>query len=71
MRRRAKKSRISLIEYNETHVRELELNRLDEFSLLKEELAVTWINIDGLHQTEIIEKAGELFNLHPLTLEDI
>ena len=32
---------------------------------------VTWINIDGLHRMEIIEKTGALFHLHSLTLEDI
>ena len=31
----------------------------------------TWVNIDGLHRLDIIEKTGQLFNLHPLTLEDI
>jgi len=69
--KKSEKVRISLIEYNETHLREQELDRLDKVLLLKEEPAVTWINIDGLHRTEIIEKAGEVFNLHPLTLEDI
>ena len=69
--KKSEKVRISLIEYNETHLREQELDRLDKVLLLKEESAVTWINIDGLHRTEIIEKAGEVFNLHPLTLEDI
>ena len=34
--KKSEKVRISLIEYNETHVREQELNRLDEFLLLKE-----------------------------------
>jgi magnesium transporter len=32
---------------------------------------VTWINIDGLHQLDIIEKVGQHFNIHPLVLEDI
>jgi magnesium transporter len=32
---------------------------------------VTWINIDGLHQIEILEKIGECYGLHPLVLEDI
>lgn len=33
--------------------------------------AVTWINIDGLHQVEVIETVGKCFDLHPLVLEDI
>ncbi len=30
-----------------------------------------WINVEGLHDTVLIETFGERFNLHPLTLEDI
>jgi len=32
---------------------------------------VTWVNIDGLHDIEIMEKIGKHFGLHPLVLEDI
>jgi len=37
----------------------------------KDTPTVTWINIDGLHQVDIIEKLGKHFSLHPLILEDI
>lgn len=32
---------------------------------------VKWINVEGIHKTEVIEKIGKLYNIHPLTLEDI
>ncbi len=32
---------------------------------------VTWLNVDGLGSTDMIEKLGALFNLHPLSLEDV
>lgn len=32
---------------------------------------VTWLNIDGLHDTALISKVGELFGLHPLLQEDV
>ena len=32
---------------------------------------MTWINIDGLHEINTVEKVGQHFNLHPLVLEDI
>ena len=32
---------------------------------------VKWINVDGIHNTELIQKIGEKFGIHPLTLEDI
>tara|TARA_R110002050_G_scaffold195593_1_gene330460 strand:+ start:68891 stop:69943 length:1053 start_codon:yes stop_codon:yes gene_type:complete len=30
-----------------------------------------WINVNGLHDTDLISKMGEIFNLHPLLLEDV
>ncbi len=30
-----------------------------------------WLNLDGLHDTDLIQKIGEHFAIHPLTLEDI
>ena len=32
---------------------------------------VTWLNVDGLHDTALISKLGAVFGLHPLVLEDI
>jgi magnesium transporter len=32
---------------------------------------VTWINVNGLHDTGIINRIGEHFGIHPLVLEDI
>ena len=44
---------------------------IEECFLFKDKPTVTWINIDGLHQVEILEKLGECYGLHPLVLEDI
>jgi magnesium transporter len=33
--------------------------------------SVSWVNIDGLHDVDVIETLGKNLNLHPLTLEDI
>jgi magnesium transporter len=32
---------------------------------------VTWINVDGIHEVDLIESIGKQFDLHPLTQEDI
>ena len=32
---------------------------------------VSWVNVEGLHDTELIERIGERFGIHPLVLEDI
>ena len=33
--------------------------------------AVTWINVDGLHDAQVLQAVGARFGLHPLVLEDI
>jgi magnesium transporter len=44
---------------------------IEECFPFKETPTVTWINIDGVHQADIIEKIGKQFDIHPLILEDI
>ncbi len=69
--KRAEKIKISLIDYNENNVLEKEIEKVDECFPFKDKPSITWINIDGLHCIEVIEKLGEYFGVHPLLLEDI
>jgi magnesium transporter len=32
---------------------------------------VLWVNVDGLHDVELVQAVGERFGLHPLAIEDI
>lgn len=32
---------------------------------------VQWINVDGIHNVELIDSIGKHFKIHPLTLEDV
>jgi magnesium transporter len=66
--------RITVIRYNEVGVHEQELAGPDELETLSREHGeegVTWINIEGVHHLETIEKMGKYYGIHPLTLEDI
>lgn len=38
---------------------------------LRDSPTTTWINLEGLHDTDLIKDIGEHFGLHPLVLEDI
>ena len=69
--RKVEKTKITLIDYDEAQLQEKELETVDECFPFKDKPTVTWINIDGIHQVEIIEKIGKHFNIHPLILEDI
>ncbi|MFA6810659.1 MAG: CorA family divalent cation transporter, partial [Desulfoplanes sp.] len=36
-----------------------------------EEPSVLWMNMDGIHDIEMLKTIGNVFTIHPLTLEDI
>ena len=63
--------KITIMDYGEAHFQEKETKTIEECFLFKDTPTVTWINIDGLHQVEILEKLGECYGFHPLVLEDI
>ena len=47
------------------------METIEECFPFKDTPTVTWINIDGIHEAEIVEKIGTHFEIHPLVLEDI
>jgi magnesium transporter len=69
--KKVEKARITIMDYDETNLEEKEAKTIEESFPFKDKPTVTWINIDGLHEVEIIEKLGSHFGLHPLLLEDI
>jgi magnesium transporter len=69
--KKIEKAKITIIDYDEVIFREKEAKKIEESFPFKDEPTVTWINIDGLHEVEIIEKIGRHFDVHPLLLEDI
>ncbi len=69
--RKVQTPKISIIDYNTTKFQEEEIQAVEECFIFKDKPTVTWINIDGLHQTEILEKLGDCYGFHPLVLEDI
>jgi len=63
--------KITILDYDETKFQEIEAKSIEECCPYKDSATVTWINIDGIHDVETIEKIGEHFDLHPLIREDI
>lgn len=80
-RQRIEQVRIQFLHYGPDLVEERSFDSLDACReaqvWLEERLAkpresyVTWINVDGLHQVEVLEHLGDCFGLHPLLLEDV
>jgi len=69
--RKDERIRMSVLDYDEEHFDEKKLEQIEECFPYKDTSTVTWINIDGIHQIDIIEKVGRHFGLHPLIQEDI
>jgi len=69
--KKTEKAKITIIDYDEPHFEEKEVREVEECFPFRDKPTITWINIDGIHQVEIIEKLGKHFNLHPLVMEDI
>jgi magnesium transporter len=63
--------RITVIDYNAESFDEKELEAPEECVPFRDRPTVTWINVEGLHKVDVIEKIGKVFDLHPLILEDI
>jgi magnesium transporter len=69
--KKIEKAKITIIDYDEKRFEEREVKTVEECFPFKKTPTVTWINVDGLHETGIIDKIGKHFGFHPLLLEDI
>jgi len=69
--KRAGRPKLTLIDYDEANFQESEVRTAEECFPFQEKPTVTWINVEGVHEVEIVEKLGNCFGLHPLVLEDI
>ncbi len=65
------KVKVSLIDYDAARYEERAVEDIGECFAFKDKPSVTWINIDGLHQIEALERLGEGYGFHQLVLEDI
>lgn len=70
-RKKLEKIRLRLIDYDEKEINEREMSNISECFPMRETPTVTWINIDGLHDTDTIQQLGDALGLHPLFLEDV
>lgn len=62
---------VSLFDYKVEHFVEKKISSLDDLLTFKTSETTSWINIDGVHDVNILETIGKHFEIHPLTLEDI
>lgn len=69
--KKAERIFIRLMRYDEKNIEEKEFETIEECYPYIGDDGITWVNIDGLHDIDVIKKIGENRNVHPLVLEDI
>lgn len=69
--KKVEKVKIKLIDYGATEYIEQDIENIEQCFPYKDDYTITWINIDGIHETDVLKKLGDCFGFHPLILEDI
>lgn len=64
-------TRMTVIDYTAGTINEHSIQSIDETLRYMATDTVTWVIIEGLANTEVIERIGALFDIHQLVLEDI
>lgn len=62
---------IKLVEFNQELYNEKVVKTLNDCRPPVKENQVAWLDVDGIHEVNVIEAIGKHYSLHPLLLEDI
>jgi magnesium transporter len=62
---------ISVWDYDAQRLEERETTTVDECVVFAERPTVTWMNVSGIHDIELLRRIGECYGIHPLALEDV
>jgi len=68
---RTEKVTVTVMDYTPEAVFEKEVASVEETFPLRDRASVTWINVSGLQDVDLLQKLGNHFGLHPLALEDV
>src|SRR6478672_3743708 len=69
-RKEADKVFLTVYDYNETSLREYSFKNIEDSFSFKENMHISWINIDGLRKHDV-DIVSNKFGIHPLIAEDI
>jgi len=69
--RRVESVAITVMDYDSESLKEQRVATVDEAVAVCRAPGVTWIDVVGLHDVDVVRELGEHFHLHPLALEDV
>ncbi|MED5371199.1 MAG: magnesium/cobalt transporter CorA [Myxococcota bacterium] len=63
---------IDLVEFTPTTVRALDdVSAEQARRSLEGSSSISWVDIDGIHDVQVVQRIGELWGIHPLSIEDV
>ena len=62
---------LRIIDFNANNYNEETIETVNEINKYKDESTVTWLNIDGLHNLEIMKEISSSFNLDRLVMSEV
>lgn len=66
-----KSARITVIGYSPDGIDERNFDKIDRYLEIPYSRDVVWVNVEGVHDVELIRQLGDTHSFHPLVLEDI
>lgn len=70
-KQRLERSEIRIIDYDRSMNVDMATTGTDEISQYGSSPTTTWINIDGVHDSALLQRIGEIFELEPVMLSNI
>ncbi len=68
---RSERVQIDVMLYNEEHFEEHKNVNVETLKQLSDAPGIVWVNVVGVHDVEVLRQVGDIFDIHPLTIEDI
>ncbi len=62
---------ITQLTYDAHNLTESKFHESDQLKIDLDPEKIHWINVDGIHNTKVLEQLSADFNIHPLVMEDI
>lgn len=63
--------KIKVMDYTGEELHELYISKIEDLKKYLHSDSVSWINVVGVHNTDVISRIGECLEIEPLTLEDV
>lgn len=68
---RSERAQVDVMLYNSDFCEEHHDVDIETLRQLSDAKGIVWVNIIGVHDVDLLKQVGEIFDIHPLTIEDI